>query len=61
MSLSRRQSLGLGLGGLLAAPAVLRPSVARADAKVLKISHQFPASSGDTGSEEARRSSSACS
>ena len=49
MSLSRRQSLGLGLGGLLAAPAVLRPSVARADAKVLKISHQFPASSGDTG------------
>ena len=37
------------LGSLLAAPAILRAGRARAEAKVLKISHQFPGGSADSG------------
>ena len=44
---SRRQTLGLGAA--LAAPAILRPTMARADAKVLKISHQFPGGTLEQG------------
>ncbi len=35
--------------GLLAAPAILRAGVARADARVLKISHQFPGGTAEQG------------
>lgn len=37
------------LGALLAAPALLRPMGARAAARVLKISHQFPGGTVDEG------------
>jgi TRAP-type C4-dicarboxylate transport system substrate-binding protein len=37
------------LGALIAAPALLRSACARADATVLKISHQFPGGTADTG------------
>ena len=47
MIISRRQSIGLGAA--LAAPALLRPRIARADAKVLKISHQFPGGTLEQG------------
>ena len=49
MSIITRRGLVAGAAFAAATPALLRPTVARADAKVLKISHQFPASSGDTG------------
>ncbi len=45
MRLTRRAALGT----FLAAPAILRASGARADAKVLKISHQFPGGTADSG------------
>jgi hypothetical protein len=38
MIISRRQTIGLAAA--IAAPALLRPATARADAKTLKISHQ---------------------
>ena len=43
--ISRRTALT----GLLAAPAILRAGVARADARVLKISHHFPGGTIDQG------------
>ncbi|MCW3474272.1 TRAP transporter substrate-binding protein DctP [Limobrevibacterium gyesilva] len=45
MMLSRRAAFG----GLLAAPAILRAGRARAAAKTLKISHQFPGGTADEG------------
>ncbi len=45
MSISRR----LVLGSALAAPAILRATGARADARTLKISHQFPGGTIDSG------------
>jgi TRAP-type C4-dicarboxylate transport system substrate-binding protein len=45
MPLARRTLLGTAL----AAPALLRTAPARADAKVLKISHQFPGGTTDSG------------
>jgi TRAP-type C4-dicarboxylate transport system substrate-binding protein len=45
MPVSRRAALG----GLIAAPAILRAGRARAAAKVLKISHQFPGGTIDAG------------
>lgn len=47
MIISRRQTIGLAAA--LAAPALLRPHTARADAKVLKISHQFPGGTLEQG------------
>jgi hypothetical protein len=47
MIISRRQTFALGAA--LAAPAILRPTIARADAKVLKISHQFPGGTLEQG------------
>jgi TRAP-type C4-dicarboxylate transport system substrate-binding protein len=44
MALTRRDALA----GLVAAPAILRSGFASA-AQILKISHQFPSSSGDAG------------
>lgn len=45
MSITRRTALG----GLLAAPAILRATGARAEARVLKISHQFPGGTLEQG------------
>jgi TRAP-type C4-dicarboxylate transport system substrate-binding protein len=45
MIITRRTALT----GLLAAPAILRAGVARADARVLKISHQFPGGTAEQG------------
>ncbi len=45
MSFTRRAALG----GMLAAPAILRAGRARAAAKTLKISHQFPGGTAETG------------
>src|SRR5258708_5786637 len=39
----------IALTGLLAAPAILRAGVAREDARVLKISHQFPGGTAEQG------------
>ena len=47
MRLSRRSTLHAAMGTLLAAPAL--SSRAQAATRTLKISHQFPGSSGDTG------------
>ena len=47
MIISRRQTIGLA--ATLAAPALLRPRTARADAKILKISHQFPGGTAEQG------------
>ncbi|MBN8871989.1 MAG: TRAP transporter substrate-binding protein DctP [Rhodospirillales bacterium] len=50
MTLTRRASLGAALSAALAAPALLRsPAAHAAEAKVLKISHQFPGGSADSG------------
>ncbi len=46
MTITRRSSLALGLG-VLAMPAIV--GRAQAAARMLRISHQFPASSGDIG------------
>jgi TRAP-type C4-dicarboxylate transport system substrate-binding protein len=45
MSITRRSAVA----GLLAAPAILRATTARADARVLKISHQFPGGTLEQG------------
>jgi TRAP-type C4-dicarboxylate transport system substrate-binding protein len=45
MSISRRSALG----ALIAAPVMFGATRARADARVLKISHQFPGGTADTG------------
>ncbi len=45
MTVTRRAALGVAL----VAPALLRASRARADKRVLKISHQFPGGTADTG------------
>ncbi len=47
MNMSRRQTIGLATS--LAVPAILRPRTARADAKILKISHQFPGGTLEQG------------
>ncbi len=49
MIITRRRGLGIGLGAALAAPAILRARVARADTRMLKISHQFPGGTIDQG------------
>jgi TRAP-type C4-dicarboxylate transport system substrate-binding protein len=51
MSVTRRATLGAALGAAVAAPALLaRPHVARAaEARVLKISHQFPGGTAESG------------
>ena len=45
MTITRRTAMA----GLLAAPAILRAGAARADARVLKISHQFPGGTIEQG------------
>jgi TRAP-type C4-dicarboxylate transport system substrate-binding protein len=45
MSVSRR----VLMGSILAAPAVLRAAAARAEPRVLKISHQFPGGTAESG------------
>ena len=45
MTITRRTAMT----GLLAAPAILRAGAARADARVLKISHQFPGGTIEQG------------
>lgn len=45
MPITRRHALG----GLLAAPAILRAGLARAETRTLKISHQFPGGTIDQG------------
>ena len=47
MRLSRRATLGAALGGLAVAPALIR--TARAATRTLKISHQFPGGTLETG------------
>ncbi len=49
MRITRRNALRAGFGAALAAPAILRPGTARADAKMLKISHQFPGGTIEQG------------
>ncbi len=49
MIITRRRGLGAGLGAALAAPAILRARAARADTRMLKISHQFPGGTIDLG------------
>lgn len=49
MNVTRRAALGASLGTLVAAPAILRPSAARAAARTLKISHQFPGGTAEQG------------
>jgi len=49
MYLTRRAAGRAALAGLLAAPAVLRSGALRAAPRVLKISHQFPAGTADSG------------
>ena len=49
MLITRRSAARVALGGLLASPAVLRAGRAMAAPKVLKISHQFPGGTLETG------------
>ena len=45
MSMTRRAAMA----GLLAAPAILRGAAAHAEARILKISHQFPGGTAEQG------------
>ena len=49
MSMQRRELVRAGLGAALAAPALLRSRPARAEARTLKISHQFPGGTLEQG------------
>ena len=49
MSITRRTALRTTMGSLLAAPALLRAPGARAAARTLKISHQFPGGTVEQG------------
>ena len=49
MIITRRNAVRAGFGVALAAPAILRAGVARAEARMLKISHQFPGGTVEQG------------